>query len=98
MRGELLDRHAEGSPKPAPHPMVGDQTVEFVLGDVAFLRDDEALVDFEIRLSLGGRLPTKGRVVRLGRRWLLSYDSWANLQEMGGSPVPSLLDDAGNDD
>jgi outer membrane lipoprotein-sorting protein len=94
--GELLDRYAEGRPKPPPHPMVGDQTVEFVLVDVAFLRDDEAVVAFEIRLSRGGSFQTKGRVVKVGDRWLLSYDSWANLQEMGGYHVPSLLDDPGS--
>jgi hypothetical protein len=88
-RGELVD----AQPPPPPHPMVGDQTVTYALRDVAFLRDDEAVIEFEIRLSGGmGPMPFKGRAVRRGDRWLVSYDTWATLQQMGGAQVPSLLE------
>jgi hypothetical protein len=91
-RGELLDADARRGRGPTPHPMLGDQTVTFVLGAVAFVRDDEALVEFDIRMSGGGAFPVKGRAVRRGGRWLLSYETWAGLQQMGGYQVPSLLE------
>lgn len=97
-RGAVLDRAAEGRPRPPSHPIVGDQTVEFALVDLVFLREDEALIDFESRLSGGNRFPAKGRVVRIEGRWLLSYDSLAQLLQMGGFPVPSLLDHPDGDD
>ena len=60
----------------------------FALTDHAFVREDEALIAFEVRLSGGGVFPFKGRAVRRGERWLVAYETWAQLQEMGGTPAP----------
>ncbi len=92
-RGELFD----ALPPQPPHPAMQGQTASFILDDLAFVRDDEAVIAFTIRLSGGGSFggggfPSKGRAVRRGDRWLVSYDTWANLQQMGGSAVPSLFD------
>ena len=87
-RGELFD----ALPAQPPHPAMGSQTASFELTDMVFVRDDEAMIAFTIRLSGGSGFPTKGRAVRRGDRWLVSYDTWAGLQQMGGVSVPSLLD------
>ena len=93
-RSELLDRDAAEGHGPAPHPMVGDQTVTFVLGDVAFVRDDEALVEFTIHFSRsGGAFPVKGRAVCTEAGWRLSYETWAGLPQMGGYRVPPVSGD-----
>jgi hypothetical protein len=94
-RGEILDRDAEAGNGPAPHPMLGGQTVTFVLDDVAFVRADEALIEFQIRLSGGGAFPVKGRAVLTGDGWRLSYETWAGLQQMGGYRVPPVSGDGG---
>jgi hypothetical protein len=96
-RGEVLDRAAAGRPKPPPHPMVGDQQVTFVLIDLAFVSESEALVEFEIRLDRGMRFPVKGRAIQRGGTWFVSYDTWAHMQQLGGISVPSLLDHPEND-
>jgi hypothetical protein len=70
--------------------MLGDQTVTFVLGDTAFVRADEAMIEFEIQLSGGGRFPVKGRSVLTDAGWRLSYEAWAGLQQMGGYRVPPV--------
>ena len=92
-RGEILDRDAEAGNGPGPHPMLGGQTVTFVLDDVAFVRADEALIEFQIRLSGGGAFPVKGRAVLTGDGWRLSYETWAGLQQMGGYRVPPVSGD-----
>lgn len=88
-RGDIVDAQP-----PAPvHPVVGDQEFSWTLRDLAFIREDEAIIEFEIRLSGGmGPMGFKGRAVRRDGRWLVSYDTWANLQQMGGVSPPSLLD------
>ncbi|HEY6531403.1 MAG TPA: hypothetical protein VIY72_03810 [Acidimicrobiales bacterium] len=87
-RGEVLDR---SGPEPV-HPVARGRTVTAELRDLVFLREDEALIEFEIRVS-GGPNPTfPGRAVRRSGRWLVSYETAAHLREMGGNPAPSLLD------
>lgn len=92
-RGEILDRDAAVGNGPGPHPMLGGQTVTFVLDDAAFVRADEALIEFQIRLSGGGAFPVKGRAVLTGDGWRLSYETWAGLQQMGGYRVPPVSGD-----
>jgi outer membrane lipoprotein-sorting protein len=93
-RGEVLDR---AGPERI-HPIAVGKSVAIELRDLVFLRDDEALVEFEVRLSGGPNVPFPGRVVRRADRWLVSYDTAARLRQMGGNPVPSLLDDPGSTD
>ena len=89
-RGQLLDDLDPVHRQP-PDALRG-QTVTVALLDVVFLREDEAIIEFEIRMSGGGRIPMPGRAVRRDGRWLVSYDTIANLRKMGGQSVPSLLD------
>jgi len=92
-RGEVLD--ADGPER--AHLMVRGRTVTIELLDVVFLRDDEALVEFQINVSGSVNVAFKGRVVRRDGRWLVSYDTAAHLRQLGGDPVPSLLDDLGDE-
>lgn len=90
-RGELLtDAFVAARSR---HQQMGERGTTFRCEEVVFVHDDEALVSYAIEIpgmiQLAGQ---RGRVVRRGDRWLVSYDTAAAVFEQAGVRVPSLDD------
>lgn len=88
-RGELLGGAFETAR--SRHRQMAEHPTTFRCEEVVFLRDDEALVSYSIEIPGMIRMPgQRGRVVRRGDRWLVSYDTAAAVFEQAGVRVPPL--------